>query len=207
MEPKALNIQELAIYDPVAAYGIVLGIPRIPISMNAAGIFSSFAVPQIPVEGDLDTTIAQRTWIDNITYSLQQPNVFAGNIFKTLYDTMLKQAPGISCQIQVQSGPRYLVSPQFTPLENVAPLLQQHYPAGWPLFKQQSIEVNFMLTAPPPAVNPNGPPYIVTMTFNGWQFLDHTLDELSASKAAECLKAMGFFVPDTACVRDLAGSR
>src|SRR5271166_3838013 len=146
MEPKALNIQELAIYDPVAAYGICLGIPRIPISMNCAGIFSSFAVPQIPVEGDLDTTIAQRTWIDNITYSLQQPNVFAGNIFKTLYDTMLKQAPGISCQIQVQSGPRYLVSPQFTPLENVAPLLQQHYPAGWPLFKQQSIEVNFMLT-------------------------------------------------------------
>jgi len=201
MEPKALNIQELAIYDPVAAYGIVLGIPRIPISMNAAAIFSSFAVPQIPVEGDLDTTIAQRTWIDNISYSLAQPNVFSGNVFKTLYDAMLKAAPGVSVQVAVHSGPRYLVSPQYTPLENFAPLLLQRYPAGWPLFKQQSIKVNFMLTAPPPSVQPNGPPYVVTMTFNGWQFLDHTLDEMSADKAAACLKSMGFFVPDTACVR------
>lgn len=201
MEPKPLNIQELAIHDPVAAYGIVLGIPRIPISMNASALFSSFAVPQLPVEGDLDTTIAQRTWIDNVTYSLAQPNVFSGNVFKTLYDSQLKQAPGVSIQIAVHSGPRYLVSPQYTPLENFSDVFTRRWPAGWPLFKQQSIKVNFMLTQPPPSVQPNGPPYIVTMTFSGWQFLDHTLDELDANKAAECLKKMGFFVPDTACVR------
>lgn len=203
MEPKALNIQDLAVHDPVAAYGIMLGIPRIPISMNAQAIFSSFALNQVPVEGDLDTTIAQRTWIDNVTYSLQQPNIFSGNVFKTLYDAMLKAQPGVSLQIAVHSGPRYLVSPQYTPLENFDNLLASRWPAGWPLFKQQSVKVSFLLTQAPPAVSPNAPPYIVTLTFSGWQFLDHTLDELSADKAAECLRKMGFWVPDVACLRDV----
>lgn len=170
--------------------------------MNAQAIFSSFAVPQIPVEGDLDTTVSQRTWIDNITYSLQQPNVFSGNILKTLYDASLKQAPGISTRVTVHSGPRYLVSPSFTPLENFAFMFAARWPAGWPLYKQQSIKVEFALTQPPPSVQPNAPPYIATMTFNGWQFLDFTIDDLCVEKAVDCLRKMGFWIPDVACLCD-----
>lgn len=201
MEPRQLNIQDIAIWDPVAAYGILLQIPRVPIQMNATAVFSSFAVPQIPIEGDLDTTIAQRTWIDKIDYSLQQPNVFFGNVFKTLYDAMLKAQPGISARITVHSGPRYLVSPQFTPLESIGNLIAPRWPAGWPLFKQQSIKVEYLLTQPQPSVSPNGPPYNVTLTFTGWQFLDHTLDEMSADDAAARLRKMGFWVPPVDGVR------
>jgi hypothetical protein len=181
--------------DPIAAYGIILGIPRIPISFNASGSFSSFVLNQDPIEGDLDTTIAQRTWIDNLQYDLQQPNVFSGNIFKTLYDAMLRQAPGVSVRVTVHSGPRYLVSPKFTPLNNFVNLISSRWVSGWPLFKQQSIEVEFMLTQAPPSVNPNGPPYNVTLTFNGWQFLDHTVDEISVDVAAYKLRELGFWVP------------
>ena len=67
MEPRATFIQDLAICDPVAAYGILMGVPRIPISMNCDGDLLVVRRSQQPVhEGDLDTTIAQRTWIDNI---------------------------------------------------------------------------------------------------------------------------------------------
>lgn len=196
MEPHAVGIEDLATWDPIAAYGIAIHVPRIPISMNCRATFSTFNINQIPVEGDLDTTIAQRTWIDKIDYSLQQPNVFTGNIFKTLYDTMLKGSPGINVRVTVQSGPRYLVSPQFTPLENFANLLAVRWPAGWPIYKQQSIKVEYMLTQAPPSVSPNAPPYTVVMTFTGWQFLDHTLDEMSADEANRRLKAMGFRVSE-----------
>jgi hypothetical protein len=203
MDPNVIpsSIQDLAVYDPIAALGILLHVPRVPISMNAAVSFSSFDVGQPPLEGDLDTTITQRTWIDNIAYSLQQPNVFAGNIQKTQYDAYLKQQPGLSVQIQVHSGPRYLVSPAYTPLENFTNLFAMRWSKGWPLFKNQSIKVFFQLTQAPPATAPNGPPYDVTMTFNGWQFLDHTLDNLSADDAAKQLRAMGFCVPCVPCVR------
>jgi hypothetical protein len=195
VEPRYPDIQNLALLDPIAAYGIVLGIPRIPISINASGTFSSFAVPQPAIEAALDTTIAQRTWIDNIQYSLQQPNVFQGSVFKTLYDAMLKAQPGISVRCTVHSGPRYLVSPEPTPLENFVNLLASRWPSGWPLFKQQNIQVEYTLTQSPPSSGPNAPPYNVTLTFNGWQFLDHTVDEISVDVAAQKLRDLGFCVP------------
>jgi hypothetical protein len=195
MEPNYPNLQNLAMLDPIAAYGIVMGIPRIPISINASGSFSSFAIPQPPVEAGLDTTIAQRTWIDNMQYSLQQPNVFNGSVFKTLYDAMLKAQTYVSVRCTVLSGPRYLVSPNFTPLENFVNIISSRWPSGWPLFKQQNIQVEFSLTQSPPTSGGNAPPYNVTLTFNGWQFLDHTVDEISVDVAAQKLRELGIFVP------------
>lgn len=196
MEPKAIGIQDIAIFDPVAAYGILLGIPRVPISMNATGTFASFAPNQNPIEGDLDTTIATRTWIHRITYAVAQPNVWSGNIYKTTYDSELRKSPGVSVKVTVHSGPRYLVSPQYTPLENFVNLIEDAWPAGWPLFKQQSIKVDFLLTGVFPSTSPNMPPYVVTMSFIGWQFLDTTMDNVSPDQATMILRKAGFFVPD-----------
>lgn len=195
MEPKPTWIQDIAMVDPIAAYGIVSGIPRVPISFNAAGSFSSYALGQIPIQAAIDTTISQRTWISNLTYTLALPNTFTGDIFQTQYMYYLRASTGISVRLTVHSGPRYLVSPQFTPLENFVNVLESAWPSGWPLFKQQSIKVEYMLTNPPASLSPNLPPYNVTMTFNGWQFLDHTVDEISVDVAACKLRDLGFFVP------------
>lgn len=199
MEPRASGIQDIAMTDPVAAYGIALGIPRVPICLNIMAIFSSFDLNQVPVEGSLDQTITQRIWIDNMQVSLQQPNVFAGNVFKTLYDAMLKSQPGISVKVTVLGCPRYLVSSQFTPIENLINQFASRWPAGWPLYRNQSIKSEFILTQAPPATSPNAPPYNVTLTFNGWSFFDCCLDEMCADEAARRLKAMGFWVPDDLC--------
>jgi hypothetical protein len=198
MEPsvKPVSLQDLAIYDPIAALGIILGIPRLPISMNCVASFTSFDTGQAPIEGDLDTTIVQTTWIDNVAYSLQQPNVFAGNILKPNYDAYLKEQPGISVQLQVQSGPRYVESVSVTPLENMSNLFAMRWMMGWKLYKFQSIKAFFSLMQAPPSTSPNGPPYNVTLTFNAWQFLDHTLEERGVEDAARRLRAMGFFVPE-----------
>jgi hypothetical protein len=88
-----------------------------------------------------------------------------------------------------------MVSPQFTPLNNFVNLQASRWPSGWPLFKQQNIEVTFMLTQAFPASEPNSPPYTSTITFNGWQFLDHTVDEVSVDVAACKLRELGFWVP------------
>jgi len=194
-QPAYADLQNMAIVDPIAAYGIMLGVPRIPISFNAAGTFSSFALDQVPIEADLDTTIAQRTWIDNLSYSLQLPNCFVGDIFQTQYLYYLKFSTGVNVQVIVQGGPRYLVSPNFTPLENFVNVMSSRWSAGWPLYKQQSIQVFMELVVAPPSVSPNGPPYNVTLTFNGWQFLDHTVDEISVDVAAKKLREMGFCLP------------
>ena len=193
-EPTPQWVSEIACLDPIAAYGMVLGIPRVPISFNAAGNFpTTLALGAIPIEAGLDTTIAQRTWIDNITYDIQLPNLFVGSVFKAQSDAFLRQSPGISIRLTVHSGPRYLVSPNFTPLDNFVSTFTERWPRGWPLFKQQNIDVEYQLTQLP--IGSTSGPYIVTLTFNGWQFLDHTVDEISVDVAARKLRELGFWVP------------
>ena len=202
MEPRAVDIRDIALWDPIAAYGLLLGIPRVPFAMNTQAIFSTLQVGGgLPVEGDLDTTIAYRTWIDNIQYSVQTPNVFAGNVFKSLFDAMLRFGePGIAVRVTVLSGPKYLVSPNFTPINNFVQLINSpRWPMGWPLFKQQTIKTEFILTYANGPYAQQAGPLTVTMTYNGWQFLDHTLDEMDPKVAARKLREAGITVPTVEC--------
>jgi hypothetical protein len=193
MEPRPQFIADIAVADPIAAYGIILGIPRVPVAFNITASFSSFSLDQNPVPAALEETVAQRTWIDNIQYDLQVPNLFSGQVFKTLSDTMFRYCPGVSVQMVVHSGPKYFVTPDFVPLNNFVNLMASRWPAGWPLFKQQSIITYFQLTQVPSGVN--SPPYNITLTLNGWQFLDHNVDEISVDVAACKLRELGFWVP------------
>ena len=196
MQPSGnSNLRDLALYDPIAAYGILLGIPRVPFQFSTRAVFTSFVVDQLPIDSAIDATIAQRTWIDNIAYSLEQPNVFAGNVLKTVYDSNLKAHPGVSVLVTVQSGPRYVLSQKPVPLENFALLIQQRWPCGWPLFKNQSISTQFYLTQAPPSTSPNAPPYGITLTFTGWQFNSPVTDQISPRQAADALRAAGIDVP------------
>lgn len=200
MQPHAFDIEKLALTDPVAAYGRLLGIPTAPVTFNTVVSFSSFALNQIPLQQGLDTTIAFRTWIDNLTFTVATPGLFVGNIFQTLFLSQLKKSTGVSIQVIVHSGPKYLVSEQFTPLENFVNEFASRWPAGWPLYKQQNILTNFMLTQVPSGDDSNIESYDITLSWNGWQFLDHTLDEMDGPMAACKLKEYGFNIPEI-CMR------
>jgi len=152
-QPTSSNVRDLALHNPRAAYGIVVGVPRVPFIGNLVATFQSAATFAVPVEADLDTTIVQDTWIQRLNYSIIQPNSpFIGSPFDTLSQSMFRFVPGISATMQVQSGPRYYVNQQPTPLENLADLLAAGWPAGWPLFKYQSVQAQFILTNTPPSV-------------------------------------------------------
>lgn len=199
MQPRSEKIAELAEVDPIAAYGILMGVPRIPIIMNMVANFTSFAVPQTPVVAALDQMVQQRTWIDSIKHSILVPNTFAGNVFKTVYDSNLLEAPGVSLQLLVMGGPKYYICPTYTPLENVVDLIHQQWPAGWPIYKQQALQGTFQLTQSQP-----GDTMTVTLSFRGWQFLDPSVEEIPADTCARRLRNAGYFVPGNLCNYDRA---
>ena len=167
-QPSASDVRSLALENPRAAYGIVVGVPRVPFVGNLVASFQSAGTFAVPVIADLDTTVVQDTWIYRINYGIIQPNSpYIGSPFDSLSQTMFKFVPGVSTRIMVQSGPRYFLNQQFCPLENIADLLAAGWPAGWPLFKYQSVQAEVILTNAPPSI-----PLIVTMTLLGYQFVD-----------------------------------
>lgn len=188
--PSAAGILDMAFWNPRAALGIILGIPRVPIVMNCVVTFNSPAVGAVPLIGALDTTIVQETWIQRMNYSIVQPNSFQGNVFKSQSDYYFKFTPGINVQLEINSGPRYVTSIEPTPLEDIADLLACAWPSGWPLFCEQSIKASFSLTQPPPST-----PLVVTLSFLGWQFLDRCIDRISDEYARCQLRKLGIFSP------------
>jgi hypothetical protein len=200
----ASRIRDIAWWDPVAAYGILLGIPRVTVTLNCVGIFLNTSegsiAPKVqdfaPVTA-VSEPVHQRTWIDRIDYSLTTPQFFPDLSVTSLVQAMLKHQPGVNVRVSVEPEPRYVVSNKSTPLENFANLVCNNWPAGWILFKTQFIRLEYTLTNQPFQITPGivgeilPSPYIITTTFTGWQFLDPTINKVSRSDARARLRKMG----------------
>lgn len=204
------DLFSLAMHDPVAAYGILLGIQRVPFAINFPATFESFNPDQLPLRVPQQTPLADRTWVYGFTWSLQQPNIQNGNTFKTLYDAMLKAQPGVSARISAYAGPKFSVSDDFTPLENMSALLSGGpFTQGWILYTNQALLLEYQLTQPPPSVSPNGPPYNVNGTLLCWQFNDPGMEAVTIPMARQRLRQMGGcfeHLPDPQrCVQNLRG--
>ena len=209
MQPTTEDIAKLAIYDPVAAFGMLMGIPRIPFSTSSKIIsFTNFALNTDgtiqnvqPIVVPIDAVIAYRTWIDNLTYSLSVTGVdgaappFGGSVFQPFWLAQLRKSTGVNIKAEVMAGPKYLVMEHFTPLENFINVFRSAWPAGWPIYKQQSIQVKALLTALPGGSSSSLGSYNVKITWNGWQFIDPSLDEMTGDEARVCLRKQGIYVP------------
>jgi len=196
MNPRAEAIRDLALYAPKLAYGLVVGVPRVPFVVDIPLQFSSSTVNAPPVVGTFDNNLVSDTIIERVAYSLSQQNSFPGSPFASLYTNQLKQSgqTGVSVLMDVFSGPKYGVTGgSFVELGNLADVLAATWPNGWPLERQSNVKVSAILTQTPVSV-----PYNVTLTFLGWQLLDKTVTDLADSEARARLRKLGIESPDLA---------
>ena len=192
---QSQNVKDLAIWAPKLAYGMIVGVPRVPFVVDVPIQFSSSTINAPPVVQNFQNNLTSDTVIERISFSLFQQNSFPGSPLQSLYFNMLKQsgATGVGVQLQVFGGPKYIVSDTFTDLGNLADVLAVTWPSGWPLFKQSNVKVSAILTQTPVSV-----PFNVTLTFLGWQLLDLAVDQLSDEEARARLRKLGIESPDLA---------
>jgi hypothetical protein len=181
------SIRNLALYAPKLAYGLVVGVPRVPIVADIPLQFSSSTVNAPPVVQNLQNNLTQDTVIERISYNLSQPNTFPGSPFSSTYFNQLKQSghTGVGIQMQVYGGPKYAISDSFVDLGNLADVFAITWPSGWPLPKQSNVKVSAILTQTPVSV-----PFNVTITLLGWQLLDKTVEDISDSEARARLRKL-----------------
>jgi hypothetical protein len=193
MQPKTYNITELAKWAPKIAYGMAVGVPRVPTVLDIPIQFSSSTVNAPPVVASFQNNTAQDTWIERVTYSLFQQNTFPGSPFQSTYFNQLKQsgATGVGIRMDVYGAPKYAINDVFTDLGNLADVFAVTWPEGWLLHKQENVKISAILTQTPASV-----PFNVNITFLGWQFNSKDLDDLSDSDCRSRLKMLGFEVPD-----------
>lgn len=101
--------------------------------LNLSGTFDSGAAnQQIPfqlAEGIVETDL----WVRSVTYTVQRPRAFEGNIFKAQSDYFNRLNPNINFTLTVKSYCRYVISPTETPLENIEQKFECVCPVGFVL--------------------------------------------------------------------------
>lgn len=192
MQPNSdINIRELALWAPRIAYGLVVGVPRVPFVVDIPIQFTTSAVDAPPINASFDNNLTQDTMVEKVAFTLFQQNSFPGSPFQSLYLSQLKSQTGVGVQLQVFGGPKYAVTDTFIDLANLADVLAITWPQGWPLYKQSNVKLSAILTQTPVSV-----PFDVNVTFLGWQMLDKTIDDMSDEEARVRLRKLGIESPD-----------
>lgn len=128
---REMTLGEIARYDKNLAYvlhsmgtvGDELMAPGIELTggwemLDVAATWTAQAANQ-NVPGQVSGIVETDLWVKDVVYTVQRPNAFAGSIFKSLSDEMNKRNPNINIQLVINSYCRYLISVDYTPLENV----------------------------------------------------------------------------------------
>lgn len=194
MQPKSYDdIKSIAIWAPKVAFGMVAGVPRVPVVLDMPIQFSSSTVDAPPIEASFQNNLAQDTWIERVSYNLFQQNSFPGSPFQSTYFNQLKQSgqTGVGIRMDVYGSPKYSVNDTFTDLGNLADVLAVAWPQGWLLHKQENVKVLAILTQTPVSV-----PYNILISFLGWQFNSKDLDDLSDDDCRVRLRKLGIETPD-----------
>lgn len=189
------NVKDLAIWMPKLAYGMIVGVPRVPFIADIPIQFSASTVNAPPVVQNFQNNLTQDTIIERVSYNLWQQNSFPGSPFQSLYVNQLKQsgATGVGVKMAVFGGPKYEISDSFVDLGNLVDVFAVTWPSGWPLFKQSNVKVSAILTQTPVSV-----PFNVIITFCGWTLLEKSVDDLSDQEARARLRKLGIESPDLA---------
>jgi hypothetical protein len=172
---------------------MVAGVPRVPFVADIPIQFTSSAVDAPAIVASFDNNLVSDTLIETVSFTLFQQNSFPGSPFQSLYFSQLKAQTGVGVKVDVYGGPKYAISDPPIDLANLFDVMSMMWPNGWPLYKQSNVKVAAILFQTPVSV-----PFDVHILFQGWQFLDKVLEDLSDSDARCRLRKLGIESPDLA---------
>lgn len=152
--------------SPVLQYAWALGLPFVPFHANIRAVFlesSSDTLQPVSLERGVNR-LNVSSIVDQVSYQIDAPNYNAGAAIKPQIDFYFQRQSGIQSTMIIDGAPRYVVAPEFTPLEGLLSSLQDGWPGGWVLEYTQNVIMQFQQTVPVPSF-----PTTVTVTFRLWQ--------------------------------------
>jgi hypothetical protein len=155
--------------------------------INVVGTWTDLAANQM-IEGDSGGVIDSDLWLRSIKHTVQRPNAFAGSILKAQSDYYNSLNPNINLQLIINSYCNYLISPDFTPLENLGERFESDCPAGLVLKCGATIEANYTNLR---ALAADENPTIATVTLSLIRLPPGLYQSCNHTQAVQLLKSRG----------------
>lgn len=179
----------IAMGSPRFALARAMGVLIAPYIMTVKATFDTTEAQVLPSKSFSDK-VAQDTIIEAMIVRITTDRP-APNVFQPQSDYFNQYQDGIEATLDVQGAPRYTVAPNFTPLSNLADIVNARWPNGWLLTYQQQIIMSFQSRFALPDF-----PTTVNCTFRGWVPTGEMFELMSTKEAIERLKKCGYEFPD-----------
>ena len=165
-------IEQVAEWNPQVALARALRVPLVPWIANIRATFTSSAQPNIgpfawQVQGGSNDQQRANTFaiLDRMVFQIDAPNANSGAGYKPEQDWYFGFQSGIEATLVMDGDPRYVVSPDYTPIRNLTTMVNEAWPQGWVLTNTNAAKMQFNLSNV--ALIPSYPTK-VTVTFRMW---------------------------------------
>ena len=176
----------LAAGSPRLALAKARGVPLAPYILNIRATFTDTSTALVPGVGT-DVKINQDTLVDHMVIRVENQSPTANqNQFQSQSDFYFGFTSGLEATLQVKGAPRYDVVNTFTPLSNIADVVNgmHHWPGGWVLNYQQQLFADFSAKILLPTA-----PIEVIMTFATWVPVTQGFVSMSTQEAIDALQS------------------
>lgn len=147
-------IEKVAESNPQVALARVMSVPLQPWIANIRGTFQDGTTPIGPfswmIQGSTGTPDQQRAntfaIVDRIVFQIDAPNSNEGAPYKPQTDFFFGLQSGLESTLVVDGNPKYIVSPDFTPIRSLVALLNEGWPMGWVLTNTNIPKMQFNIS-------------------------------------------------------------
>lgn len=165
------SVRKAACYDPRIAYamakgigaGIGLGLSGWEI-FNIKGVFAAGDSAGKVINAILGREVEVDLLIRKVTYTVQYPQANVGSPGQGLFAYFNKLSPNIEFELTINAIINYVISLDFTPLENIEETFECICPAGLALTASTTIQAHFRTIA---AIDPAQGPVQPVITLHG----------------------------------------
>ncbi len=186
---RTAPIKAVAAMSPQIALARSYGIPFAPFLQSIQGTFQNTTdtIGPFPLGTNANDRTSLVSVCDQVVLHVDAPNLNLGNAFKPFLDFFYARQTGIQATLQVDGSPRYVVAPDFTPIDTLIAMLTEGWPMGWVLGYTQAPKMQFTTSFALPSV-----PVTVICTFRMWQpTIARPMIGMTDAKALEILVQRG----------------
>jgi hypothetical protein len=166
-----MRLEQLALFYPEVAALIAEGCRALPLVMSVDLVWndSTGIATGDEATGSFANVLSEPFLIQGITYVVERPNAFNGNVLKGDSDVKTGEDPYVDASIMLISSkvvPRYTIQVGATALPNITSRFEDFWPQGWLLEPLQNPLVTGRLTRD---LEVDENPYRVRLGFRGLQ--------------------------------------
>jgi hypothetical protein len=193
---RSAPIREIIAFSPQVALARYYSIPFAPFVQSITATFSSSTgvIGPFALGQNANDRLSIVSVVDAMVYDVQPPNYNAGNGAQGFLNWWWARQTGIQATLDIDGTPRYVVAPDYTPIDTLCAMMTEMWPSGWVLNYTQSPKMQFQTTVALPST-----PVTITVSFRMWQPVAvRRMLGLTDARAIELLAQAGVITADEA---------